>query len=87
MAGLDRDRLVEAGDYAGHAAVSQVLAEPAYARFSSPNFHCKAMDGIAAVAERTFGAKENHPLALRRVKDFLSINTGTLFLSISMRSL
>ncbi len=39
-------------------AVGRILAEPVTAVLSSPNFHAAAMDGIAVVAEKTFGA---HP--------------------------
>jgi len=37
-------------------AVGRVLAEPVFAKLSSPNFHAAAMDGIAVKAQTTFGA-------------------------------
>ena len=45
-------------------ALGRVLAEPVFARFSSPNFHCAAMDGIAVWAEDTFGASIEQPKQL-----------------------
>jgi len=57
-------------------ALGRVLAEPVFARFSSPNFHCAAMDGIAVWAENTFGASIERPKRLTVGKDAFWINTG-----------
>ncbi len=57
-------------------AVGRVLAEPAVARLSSPNFHAAAMDGIAVKAETTFGANDSKPKELIVGKDAFYINTG-----------
>ena len=57
-------------------ALGRVLAEPVFARFSSPNFHCAAMDGIAVWAEDTFGASIEQPKQLTIGKDAFWINTG-----------
>ncbi|MBU1053798.1 MAG: molybdopterin biosynthesis protein [Proteobacteria bacterium] len=57
-------------------SVGRVLAEPVFARLSSPNFHAAAMDGIAVKAETTFGASETNPKKLIVNKDIFFLNTG-----------
>jgi len=57
-------------------AVGRVLAEPVFAKLSSPNFHAAAMDGIAVKAESTFGAGETQPKTLIKDKDAFFVNTG-----------
>jgi putative molybdopterin biosynthesis protein len=57
-------------------ALNRVLADPVFARFSSPNFHCAAMDGIAVRAEDTFGARIDQPRELKVGKEAFWINTG-----------
>ncbi len=57
-------------------AVGRVLAEPVYAKVSSPNFHAAAMDGVAVKAEITFGASETRPKELLIGKDAFYVNTG-----------
>ncbi len=57
-------------------AVGRVLAEPATAVISSPNFHLSAMDGIALKATDTFGASETRPKELFVGKDAFYVNTG-----------
>jgi putative molybdopterin biosynthesis protein len=57
-------------------AVGRVLAEPATAVISSPNFHLSAMDGIAVKAADTFGASETRPKELLIGKNAFHVNTG-----------
>ncbi|GAB6143863.1 molybdopterin biosynthesis protein [Desulfocicer niacini] len=57
-------------------ALGRVLAEPAVAGLSSPNFHAAAMDGIAVDAKNTFGASEESPRSLVPGKDMFWVNTG-----------
>ncbi len=57
-------------------AVGRILAEPVYARLSSPNFHASAMDGVAVRAESTFGASEASPKTLAVGTDAIHVNTG-----------
>jgi len=57
-------------------AVGRVLAEPVFAKLSSPNYHAAAMDGIAVKAETTFGASETAPKTLRIGEDAFYLNTG-----------
>ncbi|MBF0303562.1 MAG: molybdopterin biosynthesis protein, partial [Desulfamplus sp.] len=57
-------------------ALGRILAEPAVAALSSPNFHAAAMDGIAVDAKSTFGASDESPKLLITGKDYFWINTG-----------
>ncbi len=57
-------------------AVGRVLAEPAVAFLSSPNFHAAAMDGIAVEAKVSFGACEDDPISLKIGKNAFWVNTG-----------
>src|SRR5574337_1198590 len=45
-------------------ALGRVLAEPIWAKVSSPHYHASAMDGFAVRAEDTAGAQPNSPIAL-----------------------
>ncbi|HTP00035.1 MAG TPA: molybdopterin biosynthesis protein [Anaerolineales bacterium] len=47
------------------SALGRVLAEPAWAKVSSPHYHASAMDGYAVVAESTNGAQPAKPITLR----------------------
>lgn len=57
-------------------AAGRVLAEPLFAKISSPPFHCAAMDGIAVRAETTYGASDESPRTLQIGKDTFFVNTG-----------
>jgi len=57
-------------------SVGRVLAEPVYAKLSSPHFNASAMDGIAVKAENTFGANEFSPIKLTVGENAFFINTG-----------
>jgi len=59
-------------------AVGRVLAGPVSAKLSSPNFHAAAMDGIAVMAEDTFGATENRPKVLQVGDQAHFLNTGNV---------
>jgi putative molybdopterin biosynthesis protein len=54
----------------------RVLAKPAMALISSPNFHAAAMDGIAVDAKLTFGAGEEAPVTLVPGETAFWVNTG-----------
>lgn len=58
------------------AGLGRILAEPVFARFSSPNFHAAAMDGIALKAEATFGTTMDRPRRLKIGREAFWINTG-----------
>ena len=55
---------------------TRVLAKPAIAVLSSPNFHAAAMDGIAVDAQATFGASEEEPKTLVPFENGFWVNTG-----------
>ncbi|HMA04544.1 MAG TPA: molybdopterin biosynthesis protein [Methanomicrobiales archaeon] len=57
------------------AAAGRITASPVVARFSVPGAHLAAMDGIAVLAEETFGASEQRPVTLRGA---VRVNTGNL---------
>ncbi len=57
-------------------AIGRVTAEPIWAKLSIPFYHSAAMDGIATIAELTYGATENNPIRLKENEDFVWIDTG-----------
>jgi len=57
-------------------SVGRILAEPVTARCCSPHFHAAAMDGIAVLAETTFGAHESTPRTLTVGTEAFYVNTG-----------
>lgn len=56
-------------------AVGRITASPVHARFSVPETHLSAMDGIAVRAVDTGGASEGRPV---RLLDALRVNTGNV---------
>ena len=59
-------------------ALDRITAEPVLARFSSPSFHSAAMDGIAVLAEDTYGASTDRPRVLEIGRNAFYVNTGHL---------
>lgn len=57
-------------------AKRRVLAAPAIAAISSPNFHAAAMDGIAVDAKITFGANPDAPVSIFPEENAFWVNTG-----------
>jgi putative molybdopterin biosynthesis protein len=57
-------------------SLGRVIAEPLFAKISSPPFHCAAMDGIAVKAETTYGATEESAKTLLLGKEAVFVNTG-----------
>lgn len=57
-------------------AAGRVLAEPVFAKASSPGYHAAAMDGIAVSAEATYGASEGRPRTLVVGETAFPVNTG-----------
>jgi putative molybdopterin biosynthesis protein len=57
-------------------ALGRVLAEPVWARLSSPHYHASAMDGFALRAERTAGALPSQPVVLRIDEEVVYVDTG-----------
>ena len=56
-------------------SLGRITAEPVFAGISSPHYHCSAMDGVAVVAEDTFGASTATPIQLGKGQ-FSIIDTG-----------
>lgn len=57
------------------AASGRVTAGPIFAKYSVPEIHVSAMDGIAVVSADTRGASEQHPVTLPRAA---RVNTGNV---------
>ncbi len=58
------------------AAVGRVLAEPVWARISSPHYHAAAMDGFAVRAVETEAATATAPVVLRYGSQVEYVDTG-----------
>ena len=59
-------------------AIGRVLAEPVWAKISSPHFHASAMDGFAVRARATDGAMPNAPVTLAVDSQARYVDTGDL---------
>lgn len=57
-------------------ALDRVTTTAVFANKSSPSYNAAAMDGIAVIAEKTYGAMESNPVTLKLKEDFVFINTG-----------
>lgn len=56
--------------------LGRVLAEPVWARLSSPHYHASAMDGFALRSEATAGALPTNPIGLRIDEEAVYVDTG-----------
>ncbi len=68
--------IVEAEEIPVHESPGRMTAGPVFARISSPSYPSAAMDGIAVLAEDTYGATERNPKRLRVGLEATWINTG-----------
>lgn len=57
-------------------SLGRITKKAVFALCSSPMFNAAAMDGIAVIAERTKGALEREPLELKKLEDFMVVDTG-----------
>jgi molybdopterin molybdotransferase/putative molybdopterin biosynthesis protein len=57
-------------------ALGRVLAEPVWAKISSPHYHASAMDGFALRAEDTAGAMPSAPVTLACGEQVVYVDTG-----------
>ncbi len=57
-------------------ALGRVLAEPVWARLSSPHYHAAAMDGFALRAEATARASPTRPVTLQVGEQAVYVDTG-----------
>ena len=68
--------IVEAEEIPVHESPGRMTAGPVFARVSSPSYPSAAMDGIAVLAEDTYGATERNLKRLRVGLEAAWINTG-----------
>jgi putative molybdopterin biosynthesis protein len=57
-------------------ACGRITASPIFAKVSSPDQNLAAMDGVAVLAENTYGATERRPMRLKSGNEAIWINTG-----------
>ncbi len=57
-------------------ALGRILAEPVWARISSPHYHASAMDGFALRAEEIAGAMPTNPVILKIGTQAVYVDTG-----------
>jgi len=57
-------------------ALGRILAEPVWAKVSSPHYHASAMDGFAVRAESTRGAQPSKPTTLEVGIQAVYVDTG-----------
>jgi len=57
-------------------ALGRTLAEPVWAKISSPHYHAAAMDGFAVMAEATEGALPTQPITLLVDEQAIYVDTG-----------
>jgi putative molybdopterin biosynthesis protein len=57
-------------------ALGRTLAEPVWAKLSSPHYHAAAMDGYAVMAEDTEGALQTRPVMLQVNLQAVYVDTG-----------
>ncbi|NCB74500.1 MAG: molybdopterin biosynthesis protein [Clostridia bacterium] len=56
-------------------ALGRITSRAVYAKLCAPHYNAAAMDGIALLASKTFGASETTPISLTE-KDFVRVDTG-----------
>ena len=56
--------------------LERILAEPVWAKISSPHYHASAMDGFAIKAEDTYGAQPTSPFTLKIEDQAKYVDTG-----------
>ena len=59
-------------------SLGRVTSEAIFAKASSPNFHAAAMDGMAVLAQHTYGTTEDKPKKLTVGQEAFPINTGNI---------
>jgi len=56
--------------------VGRILAEPVWAKISSPHYHASAMDGFAVRSNETIGASPAAPIVLNIPNQAIYVDTG-----------
>ena len=54
----------------------RITSQSVYAKFSSPHYRASAMDGVAVISSKTFGAAETNPVILELGTDGMVVDTG-----------
>ncbi|NIO03214.1 MAG: molybdopterin biosynthesis protein, partial [Proteobacteria bacterium] len=57
-------------------SLHRITAKPTFAEMSCPHYHAAAMDGMAVLADLTYGATDSHPKNLRVGKEAHPVDTG-----------
>lgn len=69
---------IEYEEISVYDSLDRVTYSAVYANISSPHYNSAAMDGIAVLAQNTYGASEINPKILIKGKDFVYVNTGNV---------
>jgi putative molybdopterin biosynthesis protein len=75
---FDPKQILEAEEIPVRESPGRITAEPVFAKFSAPSYHSAAMDGIAVLAEDTYGATERNPKVIKIGREAAWINTGNV---------
>jgi putative molybdopterin biosynthesis protein len=73
---------IEYEEISVYDSLDRVTYSAVYANISSPHYNSAAMDGIAILAQNTYGASEINPKILTKNKDFVYVNTGNVIKDI-----
>ena len=73
---FDPKAILEAEEIPVCESPGRITAEPVFAKVSSPSYHSAAMDGIAVLAEDTYGATDRNPTIVKIGREAAWINTG-----------
>jgi putative molybdopterin biosynthesis protein len=73
---FDPKPILEAEEIPVRESPGRITAEPVFAKVSSPSYHSAAMDGIAVLAEDTYGATDRNPTIVKIGREAVWINTG-----------
>lgn len=57
-------------------ATGRVVTSAIYAAISAPHYNASAMDGIATLSSKTYGATERNQLELTEGQDYIVVDTG-----------
>ncbi|MCX7708344.1 MAG: molybdopterin biosynthesis protein [Clostridia bacterium] len=67
---------IEAEEIKVQDSFGRITSEAVFANISSPHYNASAMDGIALLAKKTYGATETTPVILEEGVDFERVDTG-----------
>ena len=76
LAAFNQGPILETEEIPVHESPGRITGEPIFARISSPLYPAAAMDGIAVLAQDTYGATERSPRRLKAGQEAIWVNTG-----------